>query len=175
MSNLFLIGYRCTGKTTIGRLVAQRLQWQIEDADDALEKTSGRSIKAIFAADGEPHFRDLEVETIGRLSQLDQHVISLGGGAVLRAENRAAIQPHRSVWLQASIETIWRRMTGDASNDARRPPLTDHDDYQEIEQLLALREPLYRQCADFSVDTDGKTPDEIADEIVRLIDGAPAA
>jgi shikimate kinase len=173
MSNLLLIGYRCTGKTTTGRLVAQRLNWRMRDADDAVEEAAGRSIHEMFEFDGESYFRDLEVEAVGRLVQLDRHVISLGGGVVLREENRLAIQPHTCVWLRASIETIWSRMTDDDATLARRPALTDHDGYQEIEQLLALREPLYQQCADFSVNTDGKTPDGIADEIVRLTGGTP--
>lgn len=168
MTNLVLIGYRCTGKTTIGKLVAKQLNMAHVDADDALEAACGRKIRDIFAEDGEPFFRNLEVETIQHLVNSDNTIISLGGGAVLRKENRDAIQPHDTVWLKATAASIWERMNSDATTNARRPALTDRDGYEEIVELLAAREPLYRECSDFSVDTDQKKTSAIACEIVDL-------
>lgn len=169
MPNLVLIGYRCTGKTTVGKLVAKRLKLSHVDADDALEQRAGRSIRDIFAENGEDFFRDLEVEVIQHLIENNHTVISLGGGAVLRRENREVIRSHVTVWLQASAESIWKRMNTDATTGERRPALTGRDGYEEIVELLAAREPLYRECADFSVDTEQKKPAELADEIVDLL------
>jgi shikimate kinase len=175
MTHVVLIGYRCTGKTTVGRCIAERAQRAHFDADAELEKNASRSIQEIFAQDGESHFRDLEIKTIEQLvQQPSPAVISLGGGAVLREENRVAISSHIVVWLMASSEAIWERMNADATTEQRRPALTDHDGYREIVELMAQREPLYRENADYSVETVGKSPDEIADEIVSLIGDIPA-
>jgi len=169
MPNLVLIGYRCTGKTTVGKLVAKELKMAHVDADDALEEDAGRTIRDIFNDDGEDFFRDLETQVIQRLVQRDNTVISLGGGAVIRDDNRQALIPHRIVWLQATPESIWKRMNTDSTTGQRRPALTDHDGYREIVELLDDREPLYRACAEISVDTEEKSPSEIANEIVGLL------
>lgn len=169
MSNLVLIGYRCTGKTTVGKHLADKLHMQHVDADEALEQKSHRTIRDIFAEDGEATFRELEVEIIAELMRRSSTVISLGGGAVLREENRQAIADTPTVWLRANVDTIWQRMHEDSTTSQRRPALTDRDGYQEIVDLLAQREPLYRATATLSVDTEQKSPDQLADEIVDLL------
>lgn len=165
--NLVLIGYRATGKTTLARLLAQRLGWEWIDADVEIERRAGKSIAQIFADDGEPAFRDLEAQVIADLCARDRLVLATGGGAPLRAESRQAMRRGgRVVWLKALSETIHARMSGDATTAARRPNLTDKDPLAEIEHLLARREPAYREAAHCQVDTEGRTPGDLVAEIV---------
>jgi len=171
---LVLIGYRGTGKTTVARLVAERLGWPWVDADVEIESRAGKSIKEIFDDDGEERFRDLETEVVADLARRKQTVVALGGGAVLREENRAAVRGCTVVWLQAGSETIHARIASDPSTGARRPNLTVAGGRAEITDLLAQREPVYKSCADCAVDTEGRTPEQIADQIVCLWTGSSA-
>ena len=156
--NLLLIGYRGTGKSTVARLVAERLGWQWLDADVELERRAGKSIAAIFAHDGEPAFRELESQVLAELVQLDWHALALGGGVVLRPENRELIKRAGAVlWLTADAETILARVNADVTTAARRPNLTAQGGLDEIRQLLVEREPLYRECATIAVDTVGRS------------------
>jgi shikimate kinase len=170
LMQIHLIGYRGTGKTTVARLLAERLGWAWIDADVELERRAGKSIAAIFADEGEAAFRDLEAQVLRELVSFDHHVLSLGGGVVLRAENRASIQSAGPVvWLTARPETIADRMAGDATTASRRPNLTDSGGIEEIRRLIGEREPHYRQCASLQIDTECKSPVEVADEIIRKI------
>ena len=167
---LSLIGYRAAGKTTLARLVAQRLGWDWIDADTEIERRAGKSIGQIFAEDGEPAFRDLEAGMVAELCRRDRLVVAAGGGAPLRPENRRAMRAAgKVVWLTARPETILARMAADATTAARRPPLTDRPALEEIIQLLAGREPIYREAADLIVDTEGKPSAEAAEEIVTAL------
>lgn len=164
---LTLIGYRATGKTTLARLLADRLGWEWIDADVEIERRAGKSIARIFAENGEPAFRDLEVQAIGDLCRRKWLVLAAGGGAPLRPENRRAMRAAgKVVWLIARPETILARMTADATTAGRRPNLTDKDPLDEIVQLLRVREPIYRETADFIVETEGKTPETLVGEII---------
>ncbi len=164
---LFLIGMRGSGKSTIARLVAHELGWNWLDADDELEKRYGQSIRAIFAAEGEAGFREKESDVLAQLCRLARHVIATGGGIVLREHNRALLRSSgRIVWLTADIETLWQRVQADSATTERRPPLTIGG-RAETEEIIQLREPLYRQCADYVVDTTGREPNDIAAEILR--------
>lgn len=168
--NIFLIGYRGTGKSTVARLLAQQLGWQMVDADEEIERRAGKAIVQIFEEDGEGVFRDLESHVVFELTQLDRHIIALGGGAVMRKENRLAIAGRgHAIWLQADTETILSRISADSTTAERRPNLTTGGGLTEIEELLAQRELIYRQSADLEVDTEGKMPAEVADEIARWI------
>lgn len=168
--NLTLIGYRATGKTTLARLLAERLDLEWIDADVEIERRAGKSIAEIFADDGEPAFRDLEAQAIADLCRKEQLVLAAGGGAPLREESRQAMRAAgKVVWLVALPETILARMTGDTTTAARRPNLTDRGPLDEIVQLLTRREPIYREAADIQVDTEGKTPEQLVDEIVQRL------
>lgn len=178
--NLILIGYRATGKTTLAQHLASRLGWTWADADVVIENRAGKSIARIFAEDGEPVFRDLESQVIADLCGKSQLVLATGGGAPMRPESRQAMRAKgRVVWLTASPATILARMSGDATTADRRPNLTDKSPLDEIVQLLGRREPIYRESAHLVVDTEGKTPDQLTDEILTWLDlpreaGSPA-
>ena len=168
--NLVLIGYRGTGKSTVARRVALALGWDWIDADVELELRVGRTIAAIFADEGEPAFRDLEGQVLADLAARERTVIAAGGGVVLRPENRAVLrQLGRVVWLRADADTIAERLAADETTRERRPNLTAAGGHEEIEKLLAAREPLYAECADLIVETAGRTPDEVASEVVARV------
>jgi shikimate kinase len=167
MTRIFLIGYRCTGKTTVARLLAERLGWSWVDADVVLETRHGRSIRQIFADEGEAGFRGKEALILADLCKLQRHVIATGGGVILRAENMQRLrEAGRVVWLTADALTIGQRLQQDASTAQRRPPLTTGG-LSEIEDLLRLRVPLYRACAHMVVDTVGRSPEEVAAVILN--------
>jgi shikimate kinase len=168
--NLLLIGYRGTGKTTVARLLAERLGWSWLDADEALECRAGKSIAAIFAEGGEGAFRNLEREVLAELVQRDRHVLALGGGVILRPENRELIKrAGMVVWLTADAETIHARIAADATTSERRPNLTAGGGIEEVRKLLAQREPFYRECADVLIDTAERTPSEVAVDVVTKL------
>jgi shikimate kinase len=165
---IFLIGYRGTGKTTVANELALRLGYESVDADDLVEKQAGKSISAIFAEQGEEAFRVLESQVLTALIQRRNSVVSLGGGAVLREGNRAVIRAAGPVvWLTAGVDTIMQRLQSDPSTAGRRPALTVTGGRKEIESLLNLRTPYYRECATLVVDTEGKIPAEVAEEILQ--------
>ncbi len=167
---VFLIGYRATGKSTVARLLAERLDCDWIDADDLVEERAGKSIAAIFAEDGEPAFRDLEAEIVAELCGRRRLVVALGGGAVLREASRTAVRQAGTVaWLTADVETIARRLAADQSTASRRPSLTDAGVVAEIQSVLTQREPIYRECATFEVDTEHKTPAEVVEAILATL------
>ncbi len=169
--NIILIGYRATGKTTLAELLAERLDCDWIDTDVKIERRAGKSIARVFAEDGEPAFRDLEARVIADLCRRERLVLAAGGGAPLRPESRRIMrQSGTVVWLVASPETILARMSADETTAGRRPNLTGHDPLEEIVQLLVVREPIYRSSAHFSVDTEGKTPEQIVDEILDRLE-----
>ena len=171
---LTLIGYRATGKTTLARLLAERLGWDWIDADVEIERRAGKSIAQIFSDGGEPAFRDIEAQVIAELCRRNRLVLAAGGGAALRPESRRAMREGgKVVWLTARPETILARMTGDATTAARRPKLTDGAPLAEIAELLKKREPIYRESADWVGDTEGRMPDVLVTEIVEQMGLAP--
>jgi shikimate kinase len=164
---LFLVGYRGSGKSTVAGQVAQRLGWQAVDADAVLEALAGKTIREIFAEEGEAGFRSCEEMVLKDLCRRPRHVIATGGGVVLAQSNRELLRKFgKVVWLQADAETIWQRLQGDATTPQRRPVLTVGG-LPEVEQLLRVREPLYRESADWTVDTTSHTPEEVAELILN--------
>jgi len=167
-SKLILVGYRATGKSTLGKLLAERWGFDFVDTDEAIEERARRSIAQIFKRDGERAFRDLEERVVADVLNVPKPlVVATGGGAPLRESTRRLMKERGVVVrLVASVETIARRMLGDQTTSARRPSLTGASSpVAEIERVLTAREPIYRDAATFEVDTDGKTIDELVEEI----------
>jgi shikimate kinase len=169
-ANLVLIGYRGVGKTSVACELADRLNRDWFDADVVLEHTAGKTIAQIFAEGGEPAFRDWEGRIIEQLAKHRGAIIATGGGAILRETNRKALARNgRFVWLQASPETIHARIQADAATAARRPSLTRLGELDEIRALLAERGPIYAELAEATIDTEGKSVAELADEILAAL------
>ncbi len=164
--NIYLIGYRCTGKTTVGELLSRKISWPMLDSDVELVKEQKRPISEIVEKEGWNSFRSIEKEVIRKLSRLNHHVIATGGGAVLDPENVGIMRTTgKVIWLKARPETIARRMANDKSTGNSRPALTDKGIFDEIEETLNFRNPIYEGAMDFSIDTDGMIIEEICDLI----------
>ncbi|MBR9980636.1 MAG: shikimate kinase, partial [Desulfatitalea sp.] len=152
--NIYLIGYRCTGKTTLGQALARRLDRPFVDTDDAIVADSGQTISEMVAQHGWADFRARECKQIESLARRAGLVIATGGGVVLDPDNVAAMRVDGTVvWLRCRPETIARRMRADTRSDAMRPSLTGGPLHDEIETTLAVREPLYRQAMHLALDT----------------------
>lgn len=165
---IFLIGYRGTGKSTVGRSLARQLGWCFLDADTELETEAGISIARIFANEGEPGFRDRESAILEQMSERSEAVIATGGGVILRPANRERLRSHGfTVWLTASPETCWERMQTDPSTGQRRPNLTTTGGLEEVRTLLTYREPFYREVADAVFDTEADSPELLAAAILE--------
>lgn len=174
-NHLFLVGYRGSGKSSVARRLGELLRVASIDSDEVVERDAGKSVRAIFADDGEPRFRDFESAAIQRLAERpDATVISLGGGAILREQNRRMLTRCGAVvWLKASVAEIAKRVASDATTAERRPALTQLAERDEIAKLLEIREPLYREVAHFTVETDGRSVDDIALEIANWHSASP--
>lgn len=165
-----LIGYRGCGKSTVAPALAERLGWPWFDADVELERRAGRSIREIFARDGEPFFRDLEQAVLADLLARGDVVVAAGGGAVLREANRATMRRAGPVfWLSATADVLFERIHGDPTTAARRPSLTGLDPREEILQLLSKREPLYRETATAVIDAGRRSVADIVAEILATL------
>lgn len=164
--NLVLIGYRGTGKSTIGRRLSAELGMPLVSLDEEIVRRTGLSIPEIVKRRSWDHFRDREEEVIRELSARDGQIIDTGGGAVLRPANVANLKKNGMVFLlEARLEDILLRI----GSDARRPSLTGtKSTADEAAEVLAQREPLYRAAADRRIDTSVLTPEEAAREIARL-------
>ncbi|MEE8370143.1 MAG: 3-dehydroquinate synthase [Dehalococcoidia bacterium] len=166
---IVLTGFSGSGKSLVAPLVADRLRWQVIDTDSLVERAAGKPITEIFARDGEPHFRELEADAVREACASDKAVVSVGGGAVLRPDNRRLLAVGGFVvCLEARPETVLRRLREAASAEEPldRPLLAGPDPIYRIRELKAARQPFYA-LADHSVHTDGLSPDAIAEEVVR--------
>jgi shikimate kinase len=167
-----LIGYRGSGKSTIGHRLADRLWQKFVDTDELIVARAGKTIAEIFAQDGEPHFRELEALIVKEACQLQDHVIALGGGAPMREENRQAIKAagHRVVYLKCEPEVLFQHIQADPQSAATRPHLTGHfGSIEEISKVLAEREPIYRQMADAELDVTYLSPEDAIVYVIRLL------
>ena len=167
-THLLLIGYRGCGKSGVGKLLSELLDRNLIDTDIAIETSEGKTIAEIFAEVGEQGFRDLESNQIANLDSLEESaIISLGGGAILRPENRRCIRNlGKTVWLQATPETIFERISNDETTQSRRPKLSNLSDRDEIRSILEMRVPWYKEVADLAVSTDGVSMERVAKTIV---------
>jgi shikimate kinase len=165
VKNIVLTGFMGTGKTEVGKILAQKLGYQMIDSDSEIERDQGLSINEIFEKQGEQFFRDIEADVIKRLSERKNCVISTGGGAVLRQANIDNLRRTGViVCLTADPETILQRTAG----DNERPLLQTDNPLQRIKELLAIRRPFYEK-SDIMIDTKGRTPLEISEEIIKEI------
>jgi shikimate kinase len=159
-----LIGPPGSGKTTIGELVAARLQVGFRDTDADVEATAGTTIADIFVEQGEPAFRTLERAAVQTALSEHPGVLALGGGAVLDDRTRKDLCTHRVVFLDVSLTHAVRRV-----GLATSRPLLLGNVRGQLKQLLDARRPLYAEVATVAITTDGREPDDIADEIVRFL------
>lgn len=167
--NIILIGFMGSGKTTTGISLSYRLQCTLSDTDKMIEKREGRSISEIFAAEGEDYFREKETELLRKLrEEKARQIFSVGGGTPLRAENRKLLGGLGTVvYLKVSPETVYERLKGDTT----RPLLQGEDPMERIRELLGEREEIYTEAADIVVESDGKKPAQIVDEIAARLKG----
>jgi shikimate kinase len=161
-NNIILVGFMGTGKTVVGKALAEALGFAYADTDAMIERAAGKAITRIFAEDGEPHFRDLETAAIRSLAALDRHVVSTGGGCVLRDENWDAMrEAGRVVCLAARPEVIFER----TRRESHRPLLQTPDPMAKIVELLTRRAPFYAR-ADVTVDTSDLCVEEVVKNIL---------
>ena len=169
--NFFFIGYRCTGKTTIGQILAKRINFNFIDIDQTIEIESGLNIAQIVESKGWSKFRLLEKQTLLNINHTQNLVIATGGGIVTDPDNLNFILKNGfCIWLDAGIKTILDRLKSDVKTSSSRPSLTDDDLIEETKKLLKLRKPLYDKCSRMKIDTTDKTTEEIVDIISRRIE-----
>ncbi len=165
--NIVLIGYRGTGKSTVGKRLAARLGRECLSTDAEIVTRAKRTIPEIVAQEGWEYFRDLESAVCRDLAGRDQLVLDTGGGAILRPQNVEALKKSGKLfWLTASVETIAKRIGG----DNQRPSLTGTKSFiEEIQDVLREREPKYQAAADHVIPTDGRTIDQLVETIFTLL------
>jgi shikimate kinase len=165
MGNIVLTGFMGTGKTAVGRELSRLLNMKLVEVDTEIEKSQQMTIIEIFKQFGELRFREIETEMIRELSERKDVIISTGGGAVLRQENVDILRKQGIIiCLMATPETVLKR----TSHSSHRPLLQVEDPFGKIKELLDFRRPFYEK-ADIMIDTDGKTPRQIAEEIIGKI------
>ncbi|MBU8910978.1 MAG: shikimate kinase AroL [Desulfobacterales bacterium] len=165
---IFLIGYRCTGKTTIGKILADRLDFDFIDTDRLIEQHAESTILEIVENYGWEKFRQLESQILFNTKNNKKAVIATGGGIITDHENQDFIKKSGfTVWLDADIKTIMFRLNADKKTRESRPSLTNKNLLKETDELIKLRKPLYKRSAHIKVDTSFLTPEEI----VNIIEG----
>ncbi len=163
-SNIFIIGPMGAGKTTVGRMLARDLHSDFRDSDHEIEQRTGVRISVIFEIEGEQGFRDREAKMIEELTALEGIVLATGGGAVLSEQNRRYLRTRGCVvYLRAGVDKLLQR----TRRDRFRPLLQTGDPREVIQQLLETREPLYKETADLTIDTDDRAARTVANLIVR--------
>jgi shikimate kinase len=171
--NVVLVGYRGTGKSAVAAVLAEALGLQVVSLDAEIVRVAGKPIPEIVQQSGWPAFRDLEEQVVRDAAARDGLVIDCGGGVIEREANFAVLRAAGPVfWLNASTETIVRRIQG----DDQRPSLTGQKSFtDEVAEVLERRTPLYRRIAHHEVDTDSRTVEQVAAEIQRLLTSQPNA
>ncbi len=165
--NIILIGYRGTGKSVVGEILARRLDMEYVGMDANIVQRAGMPIPQIVELNGWPGFRDIETEEAKSLAGRDNLIVDTGGGVIERPENMPALQASGPVfWLKASVETIVQRIQG----DDQRPALTQGKTFtQEVAEVLEQRLNKYQNAAQYEIDTDDLTPDQVAERIIDII------
>ncbi|MGD9157521.1 MAG: shikimate kinase [Desulfobacteraceae bacterium] len=166
--NIVLIGYRCCGKTSVGKLLSAKLDREFIDTDDLIIEKEGCSIDEIVSIQGWDYFRETEKDVIKEVSTMENIVIATGGGVVTNEENVEKLQNNGFiVWLYADIDTIKKRLNEDKTSPDNRPSLTGDEPSDEIKKVLEQRKPLYLKASDMAVDTSQLNINEVADMIIE--------
>jgi len=170
IQNLALVGFMGTGKTTIGKMIAETLRFTFVDTDEMIEARTGKTIAQIFAGEGEPKFREMESVVVDELAERRKSIISTGGGLPVFGDNLDRLKLHSlTVCLWSSPEKIFERV----KNQTHRPLLNEPDPLAKIRALLAMREPFYRR-ADVLVNTELRSAREVAQQIIHHFQTARA-
>lgn len=167
--HLVLVGMMAVGKTTVARAAAARLGRALFDSDEMIEQRTGRTVREIFADDGEPAFRAIESDVLrSALASPEPAVIAAAGGVVLSASNRAALNAAKArvVWLRAEPSTLLGRIASSHTATGHRP-LLDDDPASTLQRMFDERDVLYRDVADAIVVVDERTIDEVVEEVLR--------
>jgi shikimate kinase len=173
--NLVLIGYRATGKTSVGARLAEALHCPFVDLDQVLVREAGRSVADIVAQNGWSEFRRLEKELVARYRDSRGQVLATGGGVVLDPDNVAALRKNGIlIWLTAEPAAIQARLAQDQPRDANRPSLTGADTVQEVTAVLAERAPLYQAAAQMSVDTTHRSVSQVVKLVLEALNSEEA-
>ena len=170
--SVVLIGYRGCGKSTVGRKLADRLWQTFVDIDELIVKRAGKTIKDVFEQDGEPAFREHETAILRELVQLPDHVIALGGGTLIREENRRIVKEsgHKVIYMRCSPEELHKRIAADPQTAETRPNLTKlGGGIEEIKEMLEIREPFYREVMAAELDVTNLTPEDACVYIARMM------
>ena len=166
--NIVLIGYRCSGKTAIGQILADKLRRDFVDTDTLIEEYAGCSIETMVSRSGWPHFREIEKKLIKAVTAKNNQVIATGGGVVMDADNVKSLKRNAwIVWLNGTPEVLAQRMAKDHAQGKARPSLTGADAIKEIAQVLADRCSYYERAGNFKIDTSTLSIRQVADLIVR--------
>lgn len=166
--NIFLVGLMGAGKTSVGRMLAKRMNKDFYDADAEIERTTGVKIPVIFDIEGESGFRAREEKVIERLTALHDIVLATGGGAILSPANRTRLRQHGHViYLRAAPDDLWRR----TRRDRNRPLLQTANPLAKLKELHAQRDPLYSEVADLVVDTGAQSVGNLTTHIQQLLTG----
>ena len=165
-ANIVLVGFMGTGKSAVGRVIAQKLEFHFIDTDDVIEQTSKAKISDIFAEHGEDYFRNLESQAVKSVALMKNQVVATGGGVVLRSSNIDLLRTGGPIFcLNATPKAIWDRVRSSRS----RPLLRGPEPLKKIETLLDKRAPYYA-LADHQIETTGVSVDRVADEIISYIE-----
>lgn len=167
LQNIFIVGPMGAGKSTVGRQLAESLSHEFKDSDHEIQRRTGVDIPTIFEYEGEEGFRNRERQVIDELSRQDGIVLATGGGAILRADNRQDLAARGVViYLHCSPEQQYAR----TSRDRNRPLLQTEDPLERLRNLMAERDPLYRQVADMVVSTEKRGTASVVKEIRRRLE-----
>jgi shikimate kinase len=168
--NLVLSGYRCAGKTTVGRKVAAQLRRKFVDTDDLLKERHG-TIKEIVTTHGWPYFRTLEKRIIEEISNQDSLVIAPGGGFVLDIDNVNSLKKNGFIiWLKADLKVLCARMMNDPRTLVQRPSLMGKGILEEIEEVMAFRTPFYEMASDVQLDTSAMDVEAVMQTILSVLE-----
>lgn len=163
--HIFLVGFMGSGKSTVGKGLSKKMDRELMDTDEYIEKKDGRPISKIFAQSGEGYFRLMETMVLKEFSPLSSRIISCGGGMAIKSENTDLMKTMgKIVYLRANPETILKRV----SRSDKRPLLEGNKNIEFIQEMMEKRTPYYEGAADIIIDTDDKSIEEICDEIAYL-------